>query len=155
MWTLAEMCSCLMSKWLVSLFASQIVKLDIKFYEREAASRPQSPIPDLESRVSSVLLALSSSCVGFTQTRTLTHSDTHNRGGRHRGEFVLQMVACFWSRHKFWRLTSSGSWSWSGKSKSWGRIAQNGEDERRRRHFVCGYKSFMQVALAVCVEIKI
>lgn len=29
-----EMCSCLMSKWLVSLFASEIVKLDIKFYER-------------------------------------------------------------------------------------------------------------------------
>lgn len=28
------MCSCLMLKWLVSLFASQIVKLDIKFYER-------------------------------------------------------------------------------------------------------------------------
>lgn len=115
-----------------------------------------SPIPNPGSWISSLECSVSSLVVlRGLHTRTLTHSDTHNRGGRHRGEFVLQMVACFWSRHKFWRLTSSGSWSWSGKSKSWGRIAQNGEDERRRRHFVSGYKSFMQVALAVCVEIKI
>jgi len=33
--------------------------------------------------------------------------------------------------------------------------AEMAKDEKRRRHFVCGYISFMQVALAVCGEIKI
>lgn len=53
---MAEMCSCLMSKWLVSLFASEIVKLDIKFYERVPGPRPRPrPGPVL---VSSALLSV-------------------------------------------------------------------------------------------------
>lgn len=41
---MAEMCSCLMSKWLVSLFASEIVKLDIKFYERVPGPSSRPPL---------------------------------------------------------------------------------------------------------------
>lgn len=109
----AEMCSCLMSKWLVSLFASQIVKLDIKFYERVPGPVLVSSVlcflfSPFDDDIGGSCCCCCSCCCGDCCCCCCCHTNLS--------------CACIWSRRKFWCLTRNGSWSGSSSNnnKSWG-----------------------------------